>query len=123
MANHSSGIEDGLDGVFAALADPTRRAVVQRLGRGPASVGELARDFPMSLPSFLKHVRTLEASGLVRTSKTGRVRSCELHADRLAAIEHWLAAQRRVLEGRADRLAVFAEAEAGIARITEKEQS
>jgi DNA-binding transcriptional ArsR family regulator len=87
MDKYSLAAEDGLDDVFSALADPTRRAVVQRLGLGLASVGELAREFPMSLPSFLKHVRTLEASGLVRSRKVGRVRSCELRTERRARLD------------------------------------
>ncbi|MGC5561588.1 ArsR/SmtB family transcription factor [Streptomyces sp. FR-108] len=96
-----------LDGVFLALADPTRRAVVRRLGRGSTSVGELAREFPMTLPSFMKHVRTLEANGLIRTVKTGRVRTCELNRDRLALVDDWLAEQRRAWEERTDRLEQF----------------
>ncbi|RSN70842.1 MULTISPECIES: ArsR/SmtB family transcription factor [Actinomadura] len=96
-----------LDGVFAALADPTRRAVVRRLGRGPASVGDLAGEFPMTLPSFMKHVRTLEANGLIRTIKTGRVRTCVLDRERLALIDDWLAEQRRLWEERTDRLERF----------------
>ena len=93
-----------LDGVFVALADPTRRAVIQRLGRGPTSVSDLAREFPMTLPSFMKHVRTLEANGLIRTGKSGRVRTCVLDRERLALVEDWLAEQRRIWEGRTDRL-------------------
>lgn len=93
-----------LDGVFVALADPTRRAVVRRLGAGPASVGELARPFPIALPSFLKHVRTLESSGLIRTAKSGRVRTCTLDRDRLALVDDWLAEQRAIWEARTDRL-------------------
>ena len=65
MAQYS----EQLDGAFAALADPTRRGIVRRLGRGPASVGDLAGEFPMTLPSFLKHIRTLEANDLIRTTK------------------------------------------------------
>ncbi|MBC7301372.1 MAG: helix-turn-helix transcriptional regulator [Nocardia sp.] len=87
-----------------ALADPTRRAVVQRLGRGPVSVGELARPFPITLPSFMKHVRTLESSGLIRTMKSGRVRTCTLNKDRLALVNDWLAEQRLIWEDRTDRL-------------------
>jgi len=98
-----------LDRVFAALADPTRRGIVRRLGRGPASVGELARSVPIALPSFMKHIRTLEATGLVRTSKTGRVRHCELNRGRFALIEDWLSDQRRVWEERTDRLEQFVE--------------
>jgi DNA-binding transcriptional ArsR family regulator len=93
-----------LDGVFVALADPTRRDVIRRLGRGPTSVGDLAREFPMTLPSFMKHVRTLEANGLIRTDKVGRVRTCVLNRDRLALVDGWLAEQRRIWEDRTDRL-------------------
>ncbi|GAA0553023.1 MULTISPECIES: ArsR/SmtB family transcription factor [Actinomadura] len=93
-----------LDGVFVALADPTRREVVRRLGLGPASVGDLAREFPMTLPSFMKHVRTLEANDLIRTVKSGRVRTCVLNRERLALVDDWLAEQRRIWEGRTDRL-------------------
>lgn len=93
-----------LDDVLAALADPTRRAVVQQLGRGPASVGELAKPFPITLPSFLKHVRMLEASGLIRTAKAGRVRTCTLRPEQLALVDDWLDRQRGVWQGRTDRL-------------------
>jgi DNA-binding transcriptional ArsR family regulator len=96
-----------LDRVFGALADPTRRAVLARLGRGTASVGDLASAFPMTLPSFMKHIRTLEASGLVRTSKSGRVRHCQLNRDRLGLVEDWLADQRGMWEDRTDRLEQF----------------
>jgi DNA-binding transcriptional ArsR family regulator len=96
-----------LDGVFVALADPTRRAVIRRLGHGQASVGDLAREFPMTLPSFLKHVRMLEGTGLIRTVKSGRVRTCVLNRERLALVDDWLAEQRRVWEGRTDRLEQF----------------
>jgi len=96
-----------LDEVFAALADPTRRAVIRRLGAGPASVGELARPFPITLPSFMKHVRTLESSGLIRTRKSGRVRACTLDRDRLSLVEDWLAGERRLWERRTDRLEQF----------------
>lgn len=96
-----------LDGVFIALADPTRRAVIRRLGRGPTSVGELSRGFSMTLPSFMKHVRTLETNGLIRTTKVGRVRTCVLDRERLALVEDWLVEQRRIWEGRTDRLERF----------------
>jgi DNA-binding transcriptional ArsR family regulator len=99
--------EAELDGVLVALADPTRRAVVTRLGRGPATVGDLARPFAMTLPSFMKHVRTLETHGLIRTTKSGRVRTCELDRARLDVVGHWLDEQRRVWEGRTDRLEQF----------------
>jgi DNA-binding transcriptional ArsR family regulator len=93
-----------LDDVFAALADPTRRAVVGRLGRAPASVGELARSASMTLPSFMKHVHTLERCGLIRTKKSGRVRTCTLNRKRLDVVDGWLAQQRAVWEERTDRL-------------------
>ncbi|MDA3628118.1 metalloregulator ArsR/SmtB family transcription factor [Saccharopolyspora oryzae] len=99
MAKH-----DALDDVFVALADPIRRQVIRRLGHRPTSVGELARPFPITLPSFMKHVRTLEASGLIRTSKSGRVRTCTLNRERLALVDDWLAEQRRSWEAATDRL-------------------
>ncbi|WP_460698992.1 ArsR/SmtB family transcription factor [Nocardia thraciensis] len=103
MAKYS----EALDGVFAALADPNRRAVVRRLGSGPASVGELAESAPITLPSFMKHIRVLETSGLIRTVKTGRVRRCELDHERFALVDDWLAEQRRIWESRTDRLEQF----------------
>lgn len=96
-----------LNGVFAALSDPTRRSVVQRLGEGPATVGELARPYGIALPSFMKHVHTLEKSGLIRTTKTGRVRTCALEAERLSLVSDWLERQRGIWEGRTDRLEHF----------------
>jgi DNA-binding transcriptional ArsR family regulator len=96
-----------LDGVFVALADPTRRAVIRRLGRGRASVGDLAAHAPMTLPSFMKHVRVLESNGLIRTAKSGRVRTCELNRERFALVEDWLAEQRRIWAERTDRLERF----------------
>ena len=103
MAHHS----EELNGIFQALADPTRRAVVGRLGRGPASISELAEPFAMALPSFMKHIRLLEESGLIRTRKHGRVRTCTLETAPFARVEAWLSAQRAVWEGRADRLEQF----------------
>lgn len=67
-----------LDGIFQALADPTRRSVLARLGRGPASISDLAEPFDMALPSFMKHIHFLEGSGLIRTEKQGRVRTCTI---------------------------------------------
>lgn len=95
---------DVLGDVFGALADPTRRDVVRRLGDGDASVSELAADSTMALPSFLKHVRVLERSGIVRTTKSGRVRMCSLQRERLALVDDWLAIQRTVWAERTDRL-------------------
>lgn len=100
-----------LDSVFHALADPTRRAVIGRLLAGAAPVTRLSEPFDMGLPAFLKHVAVLERSGLVRSEKHGRVRICRLDAARLAAAEGWLAEQRAVWQGRADRLAAFVEAQ------------
>ena len=96
-----------LDGVFQALADPTRRAVLGRLGTGPASVGELAAPFNMALPSFMKHIRYLENTGWIRTRKTGRVRTCTLERKSFDVIETWLSEQRSIWEGRTDRLERF----------------
>jgi DNA-binding transcriptional ArsR family regulator len=103
MAQYSSQ----LDGVFQALADPTRRAVLGRLGTGPASVGELAAPFSMALPSFMKHIRYLENTGWIRTRKTGRVRTCTLERKSFDVIETWLGEQRSIWEGRTDRLERF----------------
>jgi len=96
-----------LDGIFQALADPTRRAVIGRLGSGPASVGDLAAPFEMALPSFMKHIHMLEEVGLIRTSKSGRVRTCTIETTRLAAVDDWLKAQRLIWERRTDRLEQF----------------
>ncbi|MFF5988578.1 ArsR/SmtB family transcription factor [Prauserella flavalba] len=96
-----------LDGLFLALADPTRRAVIHRLGRGPASVGELAREATMTLPSFMKHVRVLETNELIHTEKSGRVRTCTLNRERFTVVEDWLARQRRLWAERTDRLEQF----------------
>ncbi|KQQ18367.1 ArsR family transcriptional regulator [Rathayibacter sp. Leaf299] len=100
MAHHG----DVLDTAFRALADPTRRAVVSRLRRGPATVGELAEPFPMALTSFLKHLRVLEQGGWIRTAKQGRVRTCRLEPAAFAAVEDWLGEQRSEWEQRTDRL-------------------
>jgi len=100
MANCSAE----LDEVFTALGDATRRSIVRRLGHGPTSVGVLASRSAMTLPSFMKHVRTLERCGLITTVKRGRVRTCMLRRDRLDAVGDWLAEQRTLWEGRTDRL-------------------
>jgi DNA-binding transcriptional ArsR family regulator len=93
-----------LDPVFHALADPTRRAVVQRLVHGPAAVGELASPFAMALPSFMKHIGVLEASGLIASRKAGRVRTCTLRPERLSAAERWFSEQRGLWESRCRNL-------------------
>lgn len=93
-----------LDPVFRALADPTRRAVVERLGHGPAATSELARPFRMALPSFTQHMDVLEACGLVRSRKVGRVRIYRLAPRPLRAAEGWLEEQRSLWERRLDQL-------------------
>src|SRR3954447_2966826 len=80
-----------VDRLFHALADPTRRAMVERLSRGPASVSELARPFAISLPAIVQHLQILEASGLVRSEKVGRVRTCRVESTALRPAEQWIA--------------------------------
>jgi DNA-binding transcriptional ArsR family regulator len=92
-----------LDRTFAALADPTRRAVLERLGRGSASITELAEPFGISLTGMKKHVRVLEDAELVTTAKVGRVRRCELGPRRLEDVQAWIDAYRRMLDERLDR--------------------
>ena len=99
-----------LDLVFGALADPTRRAVLKRLGEGEASIGELAQPFEMSLPSLMKHVRVLEGVGLVESTKRGRVRTCRLKPAAMTDAERWLAEQRAIWETRLDRLELYVQA-------------
>jgi DNA-binding transcriptional ArsR family regulator len=93
-----------LDRVFHALADPSRRAIVERLTAGPASVSELARPLRMTLPAVLQHVQVLESSGLVVSEKAGRVRTCRVEPAALRAAEVWLTARRTAWERRLDRL-------------------
>ncbi len=94
---------------FHALADPTRRAVIAQLITGPASITDLAAPFDMGLPSFLKHIKVLQDSGLISSEKIGRVRTCHVIPQRLAATENWLSNQRAIWQGRTDRLATFVE--------------
>jgi DNA-binding transcriptional ArsR family regulator len=96
-----------LDRVFHALADPSRRVIVERLSRGPASVSELAEPLPMSLPAVLQHLRVLETSGLVRSAKAGRVRTCEIEPATLSSAEGWIIERRAVWERRLDRLGEY----------------
>ena len=100
MANQISA----LDAVFHALSDPTRRAVVQRLGEGTATVSELARPFDMALPSFVKHLSVLERSHLITSRKLGRVRTCSLVHDNFADAERWFHQMRAQWISRYDRL-------------------
>ena len=94
----------GLDQMFQALADPTRRAMVERLGRGPVSVSDLAAPFDMSLPAVVQHLAVLEASGLVRSEKVGRVRTCRMEPRALSLAEQWIDQRRVDWEQRLDRL-------------------
>jgi DNA-binding transcriptional ArsR family regulator len=98
-----------LPDIFYALADPTRLAIVGRLGQGPESVSALAAPFAMALPSFMKHLSILERSGVIRSSKAGRVRTCELQPKTLSRAEQWMAQQRAMWEARTDRMAAFVE--------------
>ncbi len=107
MENYSTQ----LNGIFQALADPTRRGILAELGRGTTSVTELAKPFDMALPSFMKHIRLLEETRLIRTEKRGRVRRCTLEQERFAAVDGWLSEQRAIWEGRTDRLEAFVMAE------------
>jgi DNA-binding transcriptional ArsR family regulator len=93
-----------LDRAFQALADPARRGMLARLARGPATVSELAQPLRMSLPAVLQHLQSLEGSGLIRSEKKGRVRTCRLQPGVLAAAEHWLVDRRSEWEIRHDRL-------------------
>ncbi|MGZ4758233.1 MAG: ArsR/SmtB family transcription factor [Acidimicrobiales bacterium] len=96
-----------LDQAFQALADPTRRAVIERLCRGPASVSELAKPFDMTLAAVVQHVQVLEAAGLVQSHKVGRVRTVQIDPGGLRAAEEWRAARRTLLEQHLDRLAAL----------------
>jgi DNA-binding transcriptional ArsR family regulator len=96
-----------LDRVFHALADPARRAIVERLSLGPAPVSELALPLPMSLPAAMQHLGVLEAAGLVRSTKTGRVRTCAIEPRALSQVEQWINARRIEWEHRFDRLGAY----------------
>ncbi len=97
----------GLDRVFHALADPARRAMVEQLARGAASVGTLAKPLAMSLPAVLQHLQVLEACGLVRSEKEGRVRTCRIAPAALRAAAQWIEGRRAQWERRLDRLGAF----------------
>ncbi|HEY2603709.1 MAG TPA: metalloregulator ArsR/SmtB family transcription factor [Thermoleophilaceae bacterium] len=96
-----------LDRVFQALADPSRRVMVERLSRGPASVSELAEPLPMSLQAVVQHLQVLEASGLVHTAKAGRVRTCRIEPAVLRSAEQWISERRTSWEERLDRLGEY----------------
>jgi DNA-binding transcriptional ArsR family regulator len=107
MLNQSAA----LDLMFQALADPSRRVMVERLTRGPASVSELAKPLAMSLPAVVQHLQVLETSGLVRSEKAGRVRTCHIEPKALRTAEQWIAERRTIWERRLDRLGAFLAAE------------
>ena len=96
-----------LDKTFAALSDPTRRAIVERLVQGPATVSELAKPLPMSLPAAMLHLKVLEESGLVTSEKVGRVRTCRIDPKMLSQAEQWVADRRQMWERNLDRLGAF----------------
>ena len=96
-----------IDGVFSALGDPTRRAIVHRLQEGPATVGQLAEPFRVSRPAISKHLRVLERAGLVRRTRQGRMTRCELDGSHLHAASEWLEQYRRFWEHQLDRLGTY----------------
>jgi DNA-binding transcriptional ArsR family regulator len=100
---------DPLDALFQALADPSRRSMIDRLSRGSASMSELAAPLDMSLPAVQQHLNVLEASGIVSTKKIGRVRTCSLEPDVLNRASQWIAERRLLWETRLDRLGAFLE--------------
>ena len=109
ILNHMVQYAHELDTSFAALADPTRRAILERLGREDASISDLAANFAMTLTGIKKHVHVLEGAGLVTTEKVGRVRQCRLGPRRLRDETAWIAKYRKTLEARLDRLGEFLE--------------
>ena len=103
MPNHDAS----LDRMFHALADPTRRIIVERLSRGPASVSELAQPLSMSLPSVLQHLQLLESSGIILSEKIGRVRTCRISPKALKTAEQWISERRASWERRLDKLGEY----------------
>jgi len=98
-----------LDLAFQALGDPTRRALVERLAAGPATVSELAKPLPMSLPAVMLHLKVLEESGLIKSEKQGRVRTCRIEPQMLSQAERWITERRQMWERNLDRLGAFLE--------------
>ena len=96
-----------LDKSFAALADPARRAIVDRLAQGPATVSELAKPLPMSLAGAMLHLKVLEEAGLVKSEKVGLVRTCRVDPQMLSQVERWVAERRAMWERSLDRLGAF----------------
>ena len=112
MLQYFSSSEPPVDVVFHALSDANRRAMIDRLLDGPASVSELARPLQISLPAVVQHLHVLEDSGVVRSRKVGRVRTCEIEPVALNTAERWISERRAVWEARLDRLGSFLEAQA-----------
>ena len=104
MLQYSPSPEPPVDVVFHALSDANRRAMIDRLLDGPASVSELARPLSISLPAVVQHLHVLEGSGVVRSHKVGRVRTCEIEPAALGTAERWISERRALWEGRLDRL-------------------
>jgi DNA-binding transcriptional ArsR family regulator len=102
-------VNQSLDAIFQALADPTRRMMLERLARGPASVGKLARPFAMSLPAVMQHLAILEQSKLVRSTKVGRLRTCQMNSKTLSRAERWINQRRNEWEQRLDHLGRYLE--------------
>jgi len=96
-----------LDRTFAALADPARRSMVERLTQGPATVSELAKPLPMSLPAAMLHLKVLEDCGLVKSQKVGRVRTCRIEPKMLSQAEQWVTQRRQMWERNLDRLGAY----------------
>ncbi len=113
-------VNDSLGAVLEALADPSRRQIVERLVRGPAPVSELARPLAMSLPAVMRHLAVLESCGLVRSEKLGRVRMCHVETQQLRALEHWAATQRTAWENRLDQLRSYLDASTDDAPLLKK---
>jgi DNA-binding transcriptional ArsR family regulator len=102
-----------LDRVFHALSDPGRRVMLERLSQGPASVSELGKPLAMSLAAVVQHVQVLEESGLVRSQKLGRIRTCRLNPATLRSAERWISERRTLVERRLDRLGEYLAETAG----------
>src|SRR6516225_6243012 len=114
MPKYSAVKDRDLDLVFHALADPSRRTMVERLTLGPASVSELAQPLAMSLPAVVQHLQVLEASGLVRSEKVGRVRTCHIESAAMRNAEQWITERRTTWERRFDRLDKFLKEEENV---------
>jgi DNA-binding transcriptional ArsR family regulator len=100
-----------VDDILHALADPTRRVIIEQLGQGAASVSDLATPLPMSMPAVMQHLKVLEDVGLVRSEKVGRVRTCHLEVAMLTTVQDWIAERKRTWESRLDRLGALLAAE------------